>query len=82
MTDDETKQDNRYARLTARQRQVVRLVDEGLKPGQIAQRLDRSPSSVYEMLTRIQTRLGVDTWEEISELRTAQTPQSGPKYST
>jgi DNA-binding NarL/FixJ family response regulator len=44
----------------------VRLLDQGLKPGQIAQRLNRHESSVYETLGRIQSRLNVGKWDQIA----------------
>ncbi len=52
-------------RLTNHQIAIVRLLAEGLKPPQVAQRLGRHPSSVYEAIERIQLRLGVNKWEQI-----------------
>lgn len=52
-------------RLTNHQLEIVRLLAEGLKPPQVAQRLNRHPSSVYEAIDRIQARLGVNKWEQI-----------------
>jgi predicted ATPase/DNA-binding CsgD family transcriptional regulator len=56
----------RPIRLTRNQMELVRLLDQGLKPGQIAQRLDRHESSVYETLGRIQERLRVGKWDQIA----------------
>jgi non-specific serine/threonine protein kinase len=53
-------------RLTRSQLALVRLLDQGLKPGQIAQRLNRHESSVYETLGRIQSRLNVGKWDQIA----------------
>jgi DNA-binding CsgD family transcriptional regulator len=52
-------------RLTNHQLEIVRLLAEGLKPTQIADRIGRHPSSVYETIDRIQDRLGVNKWEQI-----------------
>jgi non-specific serine/threonine protein kinase len=53
-------------RLTRNQLALVRLLDQGLKPSQIAQRLNRHESSVYETLGRIQERLRVGKWDQIT----------------
>ncbi|HQY32101.1 MAG TPA: hypothetical protein PK691_12460, partial [Thermomicrobiales bacterium] len=50
---------------TRLQMPLVRLLEEGLDPRQAAKRLHRDQSSVYEMLDRIQERLGIERWQDI-----------------
>jgi DNA-binding NarL/FixJ family response regulator len=48
-------------RLTARERQVLQLLSEGLRPGEIADRLYLSIKTVKNHLTSVYNKLGVET---------------------
>lgn len=53
------------ARLTNRQRAIVRDLAQGWDIAQIAEHRNRSLSSVYEIAARICDRIGVDEWTQI-----------------
>jgi DNA-binding NarL/FixJ family response regulator len=54
-------QSSASAGLTARERQVLQLLSEGLRPGEIAERLFLSIKTVKNHLTSVYQKLGVET---------------------